>query len=632
MADETDRLPVVVATSQSPHARLGAVPVSRVRLSDEFWAPRLRINRDRTLPSQYRHLEDTGTLDNFRIAAGKLEGRFQGMYFSDSDVYKWLEAASWALASEPDPDLERSVDAAIAELEDAQDANGYLNTYFSGDRKRDRWTDLATMHELYCAGHLIQAAVAHHRATGSGRLLAVASRLADHVCETFGPEARGQRPLADGHEEIEMALVELFRETGVGKYLDQAKFFIDIRGRGLISGREYHQDHKPFRDQDEIVGHAVRAVYLNAGAADLYIETGEKYLLGALERLWNNMVTRRMYVTGGIGARYEGESLGEDFELPNDRAYAETCAAVGSVMWNFRMLAVDGDPRFADLIELILYNAILPGISLDGQSYFYQNPLADEGTHRRRPWFRCACCPPNVARMLTSLPGYFYGTSQNEIWVHLFAEGSADIGIDGGVVRLSQRTRYPWDGDVEIEVAGKGQFALMVRIPAWTGNGHSVEVNGQPVQDTPPAGSYAAIERAWRPGDVVRLRLPMDVRRLECHPYVSENAGRVALMRGPVLYCIEEADNPGLDPRDLVLPVDAAFRPHFKRELLGGVVTLSTQAEPVAPGDSWKERLYRPLSPAKSGSEAGRREVTAIPYFGWANREPGVMRVWLRSE
>jgi uncharacterized protein len=437
----------VVDTSGSPHAHLRTLPLEAVSLADDFWEPRRRINREVTLPSQYRHLEETGRLDNFRRASGKIGGEYQGIYFNDSDVYKWLEAASWTLATDPDPDLERMVDDAITEIADAQRPDGYLNTYFTFEKAAERWTDF-DLHEMYCAGHLFQAAVANFRATGSERLLDVATRFADHICDTFGPEEE-KRQAVDGHEEVEMALVELFRVTGEKRYLEGARYFIDARGHGLL-GRpygqhdpSYSQDHEPLRNQSEVVGHAVRAMYLYSGAADVYAETGELELMEALRRLWMNMTTRRMYVSGGLGSRYEGEAFGKDFELPNERAYAETCAAIGSVMWNWRMLGIEGDARFADLIEHALYNAVMPGISLDGQHYFYQNPLADDGTHRRQPWFGCACCPPNVARLLASLPGYFYSTSEGAVWVHLYAEGAATVELDENrTINLRQRTRY----------------------------------------------------------------------------------------------------------------------------------------------------------------------------------------------
>jgi len=642
--DSTRCLPVVVDTSKSRYSRLQPLPLNDVRLLDGFLEPRRRVNRESTLPSQYDHLEQTGRLDNFRRAAGKIDAPFSGVYFNDSDVYKWLEAAAWTLASDPDPELERMVNVAIREIEDAQRQDGYLNTYFTFEKASKRWTDLTHKHELYCAGHLIQAAVAHHRATGSERLLNVARRFADHICDTFGPEEEGKRLGTDGHEEIEMALVELFRDTGDRKDLDQAKFFVDVRGHGLLGGRtyhgihglsggrEYHQDHKPLREMREMVGHAVRAVYLNAGAADLYAETGDPTLLEALERLWHNMTTRRMYVSGGIGSRYEDEAFGEDYELPNARAYTETCAAIGSVMWNWRMLAIDGDARYADLLEHTLYNAALAGLSLDGQSYFYQNPLSDSGTHRRSTWFGVACCPPNIARLLASLPGYFYGVSDDGVWVHLYAEGAAEVRLDDGrTVGLRQRTQYPWDGDIEIEVDGESDFSLMLRIPAWCEEGTAIEINEEPFDASGPPGSYAEIRRAWRPGDKVRLSLPMPVSRVECHPYVAENAGRVALMRGPLLYCVEQVDNPGFDLRDIVLPAEASFSVRSRPDLLGGVAVLETLAEIVPPDEDWAERLYRRARPRTDGPRETAENITAIPYYAWANRDPGPMRVWLRS-
>ncbi len=633
MAVQTRTSAVVVDTSQSGNARLRPLPLDAVALADDFWAARLRVNREVTLPTQHQYCEDTGRIDNFRRAAGKMDVPFQGIYFNDSDVYKWLEAASWTLATHPDAELEKIVEAVITEIADAQRPDGYLNTYFTFERAEERWTNLRDMHELYCAGHLMQAAVAHYRATGSERLLAVARRFADHICDTFGPGEAGKLELTDGHEEIEMALVELARATGESRYVRQAQFFLDVRGRGAIGGKEYHQDHRPVRELDEVVGHAVRAVYLNAGMADVYAETGEAALQQSLHRLWESMTTRRMYVSGGLGSRYEGEAFGKDYELPNGRAYAETCAAIGSVMWNWRMLLLEGDARYADLLEHTLYNAVLPGLSLDGQTYFYQNPLADDGTHRRQPWFGCACCPPNVARLLASLPGYFYSVSDDSIWVHFYAEGTARVALpDGRVVRLEQRTRYPWSGDISVEIQTQGTFGLYLRVPGWSEQGATLEVNGEQIRTGLEPGSYAEVRREWQPGDVVRLSLPMSVRRVECHPYVAENNGRVALMRGPLLYCVERADNPGIDPRDLLLSADPDFSEESDPEVLGGVIRLSGRMDVAPPVASWAGTLYRTVGsgPARSGGHT--REVTAIPYYAWANREAGPMGVWLRAE
>jgi uncharacterized protein len=630
----------VVDTSNSPFARLRPAPLGAVRLEDEFWTPRMGVNAAVTIPSQYQLLVKTGRIDNLLRVAGVKDVPFRGRVFNDSDVYKWLEAASWALVSSPDsaPALLGMIDEAIAAIEGAQHPDGYLNSYFSLEHAEQRWTDF-DQHEMYCAGHLFQAAVAHHRATGSRRLLEVAIRLADHIDATFGPESAGKRPGTDGHPEVEMALVELARETGERRYVDLAQFLVDMRGHGFLGsafdrfGSKYHQDHRPFRELNEIVGHAVRAVYLNAGVTDLYLETGEPALRDALDRLWQSMTTRKMYVSGGIGSRYEGESFGEDYELPNVLAYTETCAAIGSAMWNWRMLQIAGDARYADLLELTLYNAMLPGISLDGQTYFYQNPLADEGHHRRRAWFGTACCPPNVARTLASLPGYVYGVSGEGIWAPLYAAGEATIPLsDGRSVVLRQRTRYPWDGEVTIEFAAEGEFSLFLRIPSWCQERVAIDVNGEAVKDTPQPGSYFELRREWQRGDMVRLELPMTVGRIESHPYVEENAGRVALMRGPLLYCIEQADNPDIDLREIALddiaPIDVTDSP----ETLGGVVTLRTNAREEPPAPAWSDVLYRraPATSSHAGSNPRSVAVTAIPYFAWANREAGPMRVWLR--
>ncbi len=634
MSDTQQIAPVVVDTSRSQHTQLRPVPITAVSLTDQFWAPRRHTNHTVTLPSQFQQLESSHRLDNFRRVSGKLERPFEGPIFNDTDVYKWLEAAAWTLASENDPELERLVDIAITELADAQQPDGYLHTYFVGDKAHERWTNLRDLHEMYNAGHLIQAAVAHYRGTGSRRLLEIACRFADHICDTFGPEEQGKRVDVDGHEEVEMALVELARATGNDKYREQAQFFVDVRGHGVIGGRPYHQDHMPLRELSTVDGHAVRAVYYTSGASDLYAESGDQAVREALNRMWHNMVTRRMYVSSGIGSRYDYEAFGKDFELPNERAYTETCAAIGNVMWNWRMLAIDSDARFADLMEQSLYNGVLPGLSLDGQQYFYQNPLEDDGTHRRQPWFGCACCPPNVARLLASLPGYFYNVSDAGIWVHLYAEGQAEIELrDGNRVRLQQRTRYPWDGVIEVEVNGAGAFSLFLRIPGWCRDGATLEVNGSPHAGSIKPSTYAEVQREWQPGDMVRLTLPMPVRQIESHPYVAENRGRVALMRGPLLYCIEQTDNPEFDPRDVLLPADGTFSPEFRDELLGGVSVLRSRAKVQQLPTEWAEPLYRTVK-GQRGGEPQEREVqlVAIPYLAWANREPGRMQVWLRSE
>jgi DUF1680 family protein len=628
---------MIANLTDSPHIHLRPVSPVAVRLDDDFWAPRRRRNREVTLPSQYGHLEETGRLDNFRRAAGKRELPFRGYFYNDSDVYKWLEAAAWSLMGEDDPDLTRQLETVIDLIKKAQQPDGYLNTYFMFERAGERWSNLRDMHELYCAGHLIQAAIAHHRATGQERLLEAARRLAGHIVDVFGP---GKRPGAPGHPEVEMALVELYRTTGDVRYLDQAESFLDNRGRGLIGGREYHIDHRPFRELERLAGHAVRALYLCSGAADLVAERGEPGLREQLERLWENMTERQMYITGGVGSRYEGEAFGRDWELPNERAYAETCAAIANVLWSWRMLQFDGDARYADVMELALYNGALAGISLDGTSYFYVNPLADpEGRHRRLSWYDCACCPTNIVRLLAGLPGLFYSTSHapEGIWVHLYAQSRGEVLLpQGNRVGIRQVTRYPWEGEVHLDVDGEGEFSLFLRIPAWAGFDErfaaSVLVNGESTGVPLPPGAYTEIRRVWQPGDRVDLILPMQAQRIESHPYVLENAGRVALRRGPLVYCCEGVDLPAVDLRDIRLPAGTLLSAQFQPELLGGITTLSFSSPAAIPSSGWDRRLYHPALTDRETPAATPGQFTAVPYYAWGNRGRGPMQVWLKSE
>lgn len=618
----------IVDTTRSPYALLRPVPIERVRLEDAFWAPRLRIIREVTIPSQHTLLEETGRIFNFRRASGKVSGSFRGLYFNDSDVYKWIEASAYSYAYQPDERTLKMAMDVIDEVVAAQDEDGYLNTYFTFERRGDRWKNLRDMHELYCAGHLIQAAIAFYRATGERKLLDSACRFADHIAGVFGP---GRRIGVCGHPEIEMALVELYRTVDKLDYLNLACFFIDSRGRGVIGGSPYHVDHKPFRELDEIVGHAVRALYLNCGAADIYAETGDKSLFDALMRLWHSMTERKMYITGGVGSRHEGEAFGEDYELPNARAYAETCAAIASFMWNWRMLLVTGDGRFADIMELALYNGILSGISLDGEHYFYVNPLADRGKHRRQRWFECACCPPNIARLIASLPGYFYSTSEDGIWIHIYAGNTAEIEYKGARITLIQRTDYPWSGDIEVSVNPEKpvEFSLFIRIPGWCGEAQ-VRVNGERIEDISKRieRGYIRVHRLWESGDKINISLAMPIEKIVSHPRVIENNDRVALKRGPIVYCLEKADNPEFDVWDIILPNDAPLSAHYAPELLGGVVIIRGEGL-VINADAFGRRLYARRKDVKY--EARRVNFTAIPYYAWANREEGPMTVWLRS-
>jgi len=611
----------IIDTSKSKYAKLQPVSLKSVRLTDNFWAKRIEIMEEVTLPTQYEILEETHRIDNFRRASGKISGEFVGFFFNDSDVYKWIEAVSYLLAYKKNEALDKLLDNVIEEIRLAQDEDGYINTYFTFERKQDRWTNLKDMHELYCAGHLIQSAIAHYRATRKTNFLNVAIKLADYLSRLFGP---GRREGTPGHPEIEMALVELYRETNDKKYLNLAKFFIDERGKGIIGGSSYHIDHKPFRELDEVVGHAVRSLYLNSGATDLYMETGDKTLLEALERLWNNLVTKKMYITGGAGARHEGEAFGEAYELPNETAYAETCASIANLMWNFRMLLTLGESRFTDIMELCLYNGILSGISLDGREYFYVNPLADRGKHRRQRWFACACCPPNIARTITSIPGYMYSTSSEGIWVHLYASNTSEFDINGSRVLIEEKTDYPWNGIIEFKVSGNTSFKLFLRKPVWAKE-ISLSVNGNTVQPVLKNG-YIVLDRNWQNGDTVKLELNMKPELIESHPNIRANVGRVAIRRGPIIYCVESADNPWGDVWNLEISKDVELEEEYK-DILGGVVVVKGKGYLNDPG-SWKA-LYLPIKQAKFLKK--EVEFVAIPYYAWANREPGPMEVWIKS-
>lgn len=622
----------LIDTAHSPYTRLQSVSLTNVTLEDEFWASRRRTLSAVTLPSQYRYLDETGRLANFERAAGKTDGSFQGLYFNDSDVYKWLEAAAWSLAQEGNPGLQYQVEAVIDLIASAQRPDGYLNTYFARERADERWTNLREKHELYCAGHLFQAAVAHFRVTGSIRLLEVARRYADHIDETFGPHGRPGTP---GHPEVEMALVELYRVTGESRYLELARSFLDNRGQGLIGGSEYLLDHTPFRQMERLTGHAVRALYLCAGATDIYLEDGDVSLREALERLWQRMVSRQIYINGGLGARHDGEAFGADYELPNARAYAETCAAIASVMWSWRMLQSNGDAHQADLLEWTLYNAILPGISLDGNQYFYVNPLESDGSQRRQPWYDCACCPPNLARFLATVPAYFYSTSTEGVWVHLYAQGQADLRLPSGEwVVLKQRTRYPWEGKIEFQVipqskSSGGEFILYLRVPGWVRSGRAtLTVNGVKVENAVQPGSYYQLNRFWKAGDTVQLDLPMPVELVHSHPYVLENYGRVAITRGPLLYCAEAEDNPGMGLKDVVIPSGSKPVAEYEPELLGGMVRVQMASKICRIDPRWSYKLYRTNRPSSILYSHNMQKLHLIPYFAWANREPGAMQVW----
>lgn len=602
------------AAADAPkHLRLRAVPFTEVKVEDTFWAPRLETNRTRSLPHNFKWCQQTGRISNFAKAAGLLPGKFEGIYFNDSDVYKVLEGASYSLAYRRDPELEKTVDEVIAQIAAAQRPDGYLNTYFTLAEPDKRWTDLAAKHEMYCAGHLLEAAVAHYRATGKKTLLDVAIRLADHIDGIFGP---GKRPGIDGHEEIELALVKLNQVTGQKRYFTLAQHMIDLRGDSTQrpTWGPYCQDHVPVRKQREIVGHAVRAMYLYCGVADVAAYTGDPALMETMDAIWKDVVTRKLYITGGIGARHQGEAFGDAYELPNESAYCETCAAIGLVLWAHRMNLLHGDAQYVDVLEQALYNGVLSGVSLDGEKFFYVNPLASAGNHHRQPFFGCACCPTNVVRLVPSVPGYVYATGEDGMYVNLYVSGRATLPVPGGKVTLTQDTHYPWDGRIRIRVQAEppSVFDICLRIPSWCEDA-KIAVEKSTLADDPAKGiqvqmqkGYARLRGPWLPHEVIVLDLPMPVQRMEAHPRVLADRGRVALRRGPLVYCFEAADNGG-PVRNLVLARDPKFTTEHRDNLLGGVTVIHATS--------------------RDG-----RQVTAIPYYAWDHRAPGEMAVWVRQE
>lgn len=634
--------------TSSTKRKLTPVPLTQVTVEDVFWAPRIRVNRERTIPHEYKQCKDTGRIDAF-LLNWKPGMEPKPHYFWDSDVAKWIEAASYSLATHPEAELDALLDEVIEKIAGAQQENGYLNNYFTQVESENRWINLGMWHELYCAGHLMEAAVAHFEATGKRKFLDVMCRYADYIDSVFGP---GKRDGCPGHEEIELALVKLYRVTGEQRYLKLSQFFLDQRGQKpsffkremekltpeQASGHrhffgeeddfhtEYCQDHLPVREQSEVVGHAVRAMYLYCGMADVANETGDQGLLAACERLWDNVCRKRMYITGGIGPSRSNEGFTQDYDLPNESAYAETCAAVALVFWNHRLLQLQGDSRFADVMERALYNGTISGVSLDGKKFFYVNPLESRGDHHRQDWFGCACCPPNIARLIASIGGYIYSQAEGDAYVHLYVRGSGTLQVGGKQVVLRQETDYPWDGTIRISVEPKEPtvFGLNLRIPNWSRNATLI-VNGEKMEvDSLTNLGYARIEREWKSGDEVELVLPMPVERIESHPAVRQNSGCVALQRGPVVYCIEQVDNP-VPLHRVILPHDAELKTQFDKELLGGVAVVKGNALIVDDAD-WDGMLYR-----AEPSKLKPFEITAIPYYAWDHREPGEMRVWIRE-
>jgi DUF1680 family protein len=612
------------------------VPFTDVHFTDHFWLPRMEINRTVSIPSAFHQCEINGRFDNFALAGGLIEGEHKGDYsFDDTDPYKIIEGASYSLAVKYDPQLDAYLDSVITLIAAAQEPDGYLTTCVTNRCERlsgwwghSRWEKINS-HELYNSGHLYEAAVAHYKATGKRTLLDVAIKNADLVCTVFGL-GEGQVKYPSGHPIIEMALVKLYNVTGDGKYLEQARYFVDEAGR-LSNGRKpgvYSQDHKPVLEQDEIVGHAVRAGYFYSGVTDVAAMQHDHELFDAVERVWENMAGRKLYINGGIGSRAQGEGFGPDYELNNFNNYCETCASIANVYWNYRMFLATGEAKYMDVLERALYNGVISGVSLSGDRFFYDNPLVSDGGHDREAWFGCACCPGNITRFMASVPAYAYAKNKKDIYVNLYVEGDATVKTDGGEVELRQRTAYPWEGDVEITVnpSADGRFALLLRIPGWATDKPApsdlyryaddnrseitIAVNGKEVKRK-TRGGYAVIEREWKKGDAVKLHLDMPVHRVQANAEVKYDEGLLSMERGPILFALEGIDQGKDYLFDVVIPRGAKIKPQFEENLLNGVVVLEGEAFAV-------------------GADAAETPFTfrAIPYSAWNNRGRSQLVVW----
>ena len=623
--------------SKSPHAKLRDIPVSAVTVQSGFWAQRREINVTKSIPTMHDLLEANGRMENFRRLAGKSTAPQIGPVYSDSDVYKWTEAVGFALQSGDRPELRAMAGKAIAEVVAAQESSGYLNTYYVDERKSQRMLTKTqtTGHELYCIGHLLQGAIAYYRATGDRTLLDAGVRFVDDfLLSNYGPAPK--QPIVSGHPEIELGLIELYRITGDRRHLDLAGYILGGDERLHLPEERtiYMFSGTPFTARTKLEGHAVRAMYACCGATDCYMETGDPAYWKTLNRLWDDMIATKMYVTGGVGSRSDGEAFGNAYELPNDRAYGESCAAIGNMMWNWRMLAATGDAKFTDVIERALYNGINSGMSLDGTLYCYRNPLAFDpstGEKIRNPWYDTTCCPPNLERTFASLPGYFYSTSSDGIYLHLYDNSELNWHLENGLgLKVVQKTNYPWEGMMEVAVtpAQPSNFTFYLRIPGWADRAQ-VAVNGKAIPGAKP-GEYLPIQRQWSPGDVIRLQMEMPVQVLQANPQVADDAGRVAVQRGPVVYCMEEIDQPeGVVMSDLAVDLGrepaSQFQSETKRDLLGGVVVLRH------PGVAYDRKASRgALYSRYSGQPVKSRPValTFIPYYAWSNRQETSMQVW----
>jgi DUF1680 family protein len=635
----------VLNLANSPYAKLHSVPVRAVTIEEGFWSKRRKTNVDRSIPTMRAELEEHGRMDNFRRLVGKSTAPQKGPYYSDSDIYKWTEAVGWVLQSGDRPELRDVSASMIREVVAIQEPSGYLNTYYQGDRGSLRMLphEQEVGHELYCLGHMLQGAVAYYRATGDSTLMDAGAKFVDnYLIPNYGP-GPNQKPIISGHPEIEMSLIELYRTTGKRQYVDLAGYILHGDERATIQPRAivYMFCGIPFVSRTKLEGHAVRAMYACCGATDYYLETGDQTYWKTLNILWEDLSKRQMYITGGVGARSQGEAFGEPYELPNEQAYGESCAAIGNMMWNWRMLAASGEARFTDVIERALYNGINSGMSLDGTTYCYRNPLAFDpsnydkarGEQIRNPWYDTTCCPPNLERTFGSLPGYFYGTSKDGLYVHLYDNSSLDWHLENGLpIKVQQKTNYPWDGEVRLTLnpAQAADFIFYLRIPGWA-TGARVAVNGKAVEGARP-GEYLPIQRNWKPGDTATLNLPMTTEIVASNPRVSEDAGRVALRRGPIIFCMEQLDQlDGVALSDISIHLSERMGKDFHDEylaaLLDGVVVLHHEGE-ASETPSASEALYMPADPAPPKTRPAK--LTLIPYYAWANRQPSQMQVWAR--
>lgn len=615
------------------------VAFQQVKLTDSFWIPRIETNRIVTIPQSFLKCEETGRLQNF-IQAGTHTGEFMTTCnFDDTDIYKIIEGASFSLSVHPDVRLDRYVDSLITIIAKAQEPDGYLYTARTihpekpyGCAGKERWINESQQsHELYCSGHLYEAAAAHFQATGKRNFLSIALKNANLLTQVFGP---GKRNDAPGHEIVEMGLVRLYRVTGEKKYLDLAKFFIDCRGKKMDKNRAYWQDHMPVVQQKEAVGHAACAAYLYSGVADVAALTGDKEYLAAIDSIWENVVTRKFYLNGGIGARGDGESFGENYELPNKNGCNETCAAIANVYWNFRMFELHGQSKYIDVLERSLYNNILSGVSRDGKNFFYPNPLAADGSYVRQPWFDCSCCPTNLCRFISSVSGYIYAQKGNSVYVNLFIGSSATLRLNGKQpVQISQSSNYPWDGAIAFRVQPdkKMKFALHIRIPGWADNrpvpgnlysylnaskaAYTIRVNGKDYCASVEEG-YAVIDREWEKEDQVEYTLPMTIKRVTANENVVADRGMVAMEHGPILFCLEDKDN-AWNVNNFILPDNAALKLQFDMNIFNGTYTIQG------------EGISLSASSDKLSMVSEKKTFTAIPYYVWDNRGGASMLVWL---